>query len=327
MNKLRRFLRRARRVLAGADPTIPPGLFAHQTQVFYRIQFLIRGFYAFLAFTAILLVPEWPGILDRGSVDPLWPVFWMTHLNLRFGIGLVLGLYTVGALLAAALPEFRWTRVLAFLGLLEYWAFNNSFGKVGHSLHDTLLVTFVFVFLPVGWHENDQHRRLGRQETLLVFWLAQCTIMVTYSMAGFIKVVAGVAQLLKGEPNLFWPDALARQVADRLLQTNSQSWWGDWLVTHPGLSYPMLIGTVYLELFALWAVFRPRLQPAFVLGLVLFHISSFFSMTIIFPQNCFLLFLFFAGMPLLTEPWTWASFIRDWPLLGNLFVLWKKRAS
>ena len=240
MNKLRRFLRRVRRVLAGADPTIPPGLFAHQTQVFYRIQFLIRGFYAFLAFTAILLVPEWPGILDRGSVDPLWPVFWMTHLNLRFGIGLVLGLYTVGALLAAALPQFRWTRALAFLGLLEYWAFNNSFGKVGHSLHDTLLVTFVFVFLPVGWHENDQHRRLGRQETLLVFWLAQCTIMVTYSMAGFIKVVAGVAQLLKGEPNLFWPDALARQVADRLLQTNSQSWWGDWLVTHPGLSYPML---------------------------------------------------------------------------------------
>ncbi len=316
-----------RRLLLTRVADSPIGLFEHHTRTFCRIQFLIRAFYAFLAYITILLIPEWGAIIGHPPVMPLWPVLWLNWVPLKAGILTILLLYTGGALLAASLPQLRVTRILAFLGVIEYWAFNNSLGKVGHSLHWTLLVSFVLIFLPAGWHRSDQTRRIIKQSTLLTFWAAQATMALTYSMAGLIKIVGGVFQFTHGQPNLFRPDALARHVADRLLQTNSQSWLGGLLIDHLWLSWPMFLGTVYLELFLLLTVFRPRLQPAFVVGLVLFHIGSYLTMTIIFPQNCFLMFLFFAGMPLLRGPWHWEDFLRDWPIFGDLWALWKKRAS
>ena len=320
-------LHRIRHWLSGPNGVASADLFHHHSRVFCRLQPLIRAYYAFVAFLAIVLVPEWGDIMGRGHVEPLWPVFWLNDLNLRPGIAAVLIIFTVGALFAAMLPQYRWSRILAFVGVLEYWAFNNSFGKVGHSLHNIVLVSFVLIFLPAGWHESEQRQRIIKQRTLLIFWAAQCTVMLTYTMAGFIKIVGGLRQMLQGQPNMFLPDSLARQVADRLLQTGSQSWYGGWLINHIWVGWPLMLGTVYLELFALQTVFRPRLQPAFVIGLVLFHLSSFFTMTIIFPQNCFLLFLFFAGMPLSRGTWTWKGFWLDWPIFGDLWMLWKARVS
>lgn len=322
--------RKIRRWLERPDTSHLLGLFTHQSQAFLRAQWGIRAFYAFLAFLSISLLPEWGNLTSRTGINPLWPVAWLSWVPLTQGITAILLLYVVGSLAGALLPQSRAVRVVAFLGVFQFWAFNNSFGKIGHSLHCVVLISFVLIFLPTGWHQLKVSSRLTRQNTLLAFWTAQGVIMMSYTMAGLIKILAGFYQMALSEPSVFSPSALSRHVADRLLQTNSSSWMGDWLITNTWAAWPLMLFTVYVELFAIVTLFRPRLQWFFVAGLVSFHVASYFTMTIIFPQNCFLLILFCAGMPLLRGRWTWVEFLRDLPLAGDILrwaARWKPRGS
>jgi hypothetical protein len=323
-------LRKIRHWVGQPVATSLTGLFTDQTHAFVRAQWVIRAFYGFLAFLPISLLPEWNNMAGYTPRELLWPVAWLAWVPLRQGILAILLLYLVGGIVGALLPQSRAARVVAFLGIFQFWAFNNSFGKIGHSLHCVLLIAFVLIFLPGGWQQLKVSCRLTRQNTILAFWTAQGVIMMSYTMAGLIKVIAGFYQMALGQPFVFSPSALSRHVADRLLQTNSTSWLGDLLIANTWAAWPLMLGTVYLELFAIVTLFRPQLQWFFVAGLVSFHVASYFTMTIIFPENCFLLILFCAGMPLLRGRWNWLGFLHALPLFGNILrwaARWKPRGS
>jgi hypothetical protein len=266
---------------------------------------------------ALALLPDWTGLLGRTQPVPLWPVAWLTLVPLRAGIAAILVLYLLGTLAAAILPSQRWTRVLAFVGLFEWWAFNNSYGKIGHSMHLWLLVSGVLIFLPNMSGASTMRTR--RQKFLLIFFGCQAIIMLTYSMAGLGKVLCAVYQLCAGQNNAFMPGALASIVAERLLETNSQSLLGPWLINHPIAGWPLMWGDIYLQFFALFAVFRPSLHRAWGLGLIVFHVAAFLLLTISFPQNALLLALFFVNSPFRRKKEGWRQTLSDLPLFGRLF--------
>lgn len=292
-------------------------IFHHQTAAFLRARLLVRVFYACSLYFAVAMLSDWPGWLERGTPVPLWPVAWLTHVPLRGGVGAILILDLVGALLAAAWPEKRWARALFFLGLFECVAFNNSYGKIGHSLHLWVLVSGLLVFLPDLKTETPS--RLQRQKFLLTFWAAQAMVMLIYSMSGLGKFVVAIYQLCAGQANAFTPGGLAAIVAERLTETNSRSLLGPWLIDHPFAGWPLMLGDMYLQLFALWAVFRPSLHRLWAVGLILFHIGSYLLLTISFPQNALLLALFFLNSPFRREHERWRHTLGDLPLFGRIF--------
>ncbi len=301
------------------------GLFRGQTSSFHRCVAVVWAFYAVQFFDAVMLLKEWGGIMSRPAPDPLWPVIWLAWLpeaQAGAGVVFILSLYLFGSLGAVMVPGSRTARALAFLALLQWVAYNNSFGKIGHSMHLMIYVGFLLVFLPSGWN-LDGARRAVRQSVLNVHWACLATIMLTYSLAGLIKVWVGLGQWAVGQHSLFSPDALARQVADRLIQTNSTSFLGEWFITYSGWTFLLMLPTVALEVLAFWAAFRPALRAPFALGLLMFHLASFFAMTIIFQHACALLVLF-ACVPLRGESFTWSQRIAALPGVGGFMKMGKR---
>jgi hypothetical protein len=312
-----------RRLLSSSGPCHSMGTtsaFAAQSKAYKQAKLLVRCYYACSLYFALALMPDWAGLMDRNMPVPLWPVAWLAHVPLHMGIGAILWLYLLGSLAAAMLPEKRWARVIAFAGLFEWVAFNNSYGKIGHSMHLWMLTSALLIFLPKSTDTSGPPPRLQRQKFLVIFWACQAMVMLVYSMSGLGKVLGAIYQIAIGQTHAFTQNALAAVVAERLLETNSRSLLGPWLIDHPLAGWPLLIGDIYLQLFAFVAVFRPSLHRIWGFGLILFHIGSFLLLTISFPQNALLLALFFLNSPFRREDESWRQTLADMPLFGRFFT-------
>ena len=120
------------------------------------------------------------------------------------------------------------------------------------------------------------------------------------------------------------PGALGSHVALRLLQTQSRSALGPWIIHHPWLTWPGLPAAIYLELFSFWIAFRPALQRSWAAGLILFHLGTFFTMTITFPQSSFLLALLLFQSPFAPGDFPpWKTCFLQLPLAGGVLKMLK----
>ena len=283
---------------------------------FATAQALITAFYAVLLFFALNNLFAWPEYLATTSLTPRWPVFWLRYVDLRSGIGAILWFHLLCALLAVTCSGYRLARILIFCSWLEFLAFRYSFGGINHGDHLGLLLAFVLIFLPAGWNSSGPAPRRRRAQTLLVFAGCQALIMLTYSMSGAWKAGGVIQQALQGETTYLAPSGLARQVAAKLLADDSTSVLGPWLIEHYWIGWPLMIGAIYLELFALWAAARPSLHRAWGVGLIVLHVSTHLTMGVGFPQNPLWLALFLVLSPFRPEQGGWRRAARDLPLIG-----------
>lgn len=294
---------------------------------FAAAQAVVGAFYAAILFFAALDLFGWQGYLARTELDPRWPVAWLHLVDPRTGIAAILWLQLAGGVLGVALSRYRWARIVVFVSLLEVLALDFSFGAVNHGDHLGVLVAFVLIFLPAGWHGANQEgpeSRTVRVATLEVFAGVQALILLTYSMAGMWKAGGVLEQWVRGEwVTYLHPGGLARQVAAKMIEDDAPSLLGPWLVEHPWVGWLPGIATIYLELFALWAVARPSLHRAWGLGLALFHLLSHLTLGVGFPQNVLWLVLFLGLSPfrpsLGSKPPDWRRAAADLPLLGRPF--------
>lgn len=293
-------LRVCRHFFAGPQPRARSGAFLGQAERFVVAQTLVRAFYVFLLYLAIQQLTELEVLTDQPLDLPLWPVAWLGPSGSLYptGVRALFFFYLGSNVLGALLPGWRVVRVAACLGLLEYVALKNSFGKISHSFHLPLLISALLIFLPGGWDRSAARAsRALRQRTLLVFWLCQAGVLLSYTMSGIGKVGGALYQLVTLQQNALFPGALGAHIALRLLQTHSHSELGAWIIQHPWLAWPGLPATIYLEFFAFWAAFRPALQRVWAALLIAFHIGTFFTMTITFPQSSLLLALLLFRSP------------------------------
>ena len=166
--------------------------------------------------------------------------------------------------------------------------------------------------------------RALRQGTLLVFWLCAAAVLLTYTMSGLGKLAGAVYQFVRLEPNAFAPGALGAHIAQRLLQTDSHSLLGAWIIEHPWLTWPAMPFAVYLELFSFVIAFRPALARVWAVALVVFHVGNYFTMTIAFPPSCFLLALFFFRSPFDPGRASWRTYVFGVPLAGDVIQFFRK---
>ena len=115
---------------------------------------------------------------------------------------------------------------------------------------------------------------------------------------------------------IFARDALARQIVDQLLRTNSTSLLGPFFIEHPFLGWPLNLGAVYLELFAFVSVFRFSLHRFWGVTLILFHLGTYLMMKVSFHINILLLGLFFVYSPFALPRNSWRVILYDLPLVG-----------
>ncbi len=310
-------------IAAFFQPKAVPGGSRSTLDLFSRERFtaaqtLIGAYYAILFFFAAGELFSWAGYLSTTEITPRWPLFWLRFVGTGAGITAILWLHLFGGVLAATLSRYRWARVVIFVSLLEYLALKFSFGAVNHGDHLGVLIAFVLIFLPDGWHVRQSTDRKARASTLLVFSGTQALILLTYSMAGMWKAGSILEQWIRGEfITYLHPNGLAHQIAAKMIEDDTASLLGPWFVAHPLAGWLPGIVTIYLELFALWIIARPSLHRPWGLGLALFHLSSHLTLGVGFPQNILWLALFLALSPFRPHNPSWRQAIRDLPVLGK----------
>ncbi len=316
----RSWWRPVRRWLAG-KPAARTGTLARQVRACATAQTLVQGYYAAMLYLAFTGMPTWAGLdTARSDLGLLWPVAWIKVTGLGPGLMVVMALYLGGALAAAVVPGSRVCRGLAALGMLEFTAFDYSGGKIGHSSHLWVLTSLILVFLPrLGLTAG----RCERQSYLNVFWTAHALVLLTYTMSGLGKIAGAVFQASQGQVTVFHPQAMALHVAARLLETGSQSPVGGWLVDHPWVGWPLMLGTIYLQTFAFWSIFRPRLLQTWTVGLIAFHLATFFVLTIRFAPPVLLLALWGLASPFAPPAAISGEILTQLPLIGSILKWWK----
>ena len=289
-----------------------------------RVATLLRVFYCFPLFWYATHLDALRPLLVVQSAELRWPVAWMMWVDLETTIPIVLGGAFLSAGLAILMPQYRWVRILVFIGFLEILGLQYSFGKIHHLMHGWLYSTFLFaLFLPNEAFSTPQKSRAIRYRSVLIFHAALTMLCLTYSLAGVGKLLGSAYQAALGQMTPLHPSALAIHIADRLLQTYPESLLGPWMIDYGVFLWPAMLGTIYLQLFALVAAFRPRLHQLWGFGLSCFHMVTALTMTIDFSPNLVLLGIFLVASPFAPSQFDIRKTALDLPLFGPLLKLFR----
>lgn len=287
-----------------------------------RVAAVIRVAYFFPAFWLAVQALDWQRTAEPVEPELLWPLFWLRWFELSTVGPALFGTCVVAVLAGALFSEHFLARVLSFWGLLSFLALKFSLGKIHHLMHGWLLLLFVLLWLPRGWSTPAALGRRGRQELVLVFSAAQLLVATTYTLAGAGKILGGLYQLVRGEVTVFHPQSLARHIAARLLETNDVSLWGPWLIERGEWLWPLMMGTVYLQFFAIVFALRPRLHRLLGYGLVVFHVLAPLSLAIDFTPAIMLCGTLFVASPIAPEDAHWRAVLTDLPLVRYAHERW-----
>jgi hypothetical protein len=325
----RRLARQLRSLLAGEARRAVPGEFwREQRQVLAQAAVLVRVYYASMLFIVLMQHPNWDEWLRLEQLRPMWPVAWLEWVSVRAGITSVL-IFTPVALLAATLaPQRRMARSVAFVGVLQFAAFWNSFGFIGHGWHGWLWISFLLIFLPDGSPMRLAATTSRTQTYLRVFWSAQAALLFFYTLSGLFKLGAAAIQFWDAQVTGLHPEALSRHIAYRLLEAGDPriSYVGHHIVEHPWIGWPIHLSAIYLETFALVVAFRPALHRLWGAGLILMHAGIFLALDISFVWQVQLVALMLLASPFAPACDNWRdaanAALVDLPVFGDLWR-WK----
>lgn len=293
---------------------------AARVESFWKARNIVQYFYYHLAFLAVLFLPWWDNFLTRANFSPLWPIAWAGYTTFPAAVNIVRVTFLIGTFAGAFFYRHRLGRIAAFLGIVQFHTLESSFGQPNHQWYPWLYIALLFLFLPDAWGGRGQTRE-DRKKFLIIFWGAQALFLLTYSMAGLGKFWGALQQFAASQPNAFSPNAFALQIADWSTLMQSRPLLAPFFVAHPLAGWPLYLGALYLQLFAVAAAFRPAIAKLWALGLILFHIGTYLTMDIYFLPPILLLLLLFFDSPFRDPRTAWRNVLFDLPLIGSVIKL------
>ncbi len=314
-----RLIRRVRRALRYRDPGEwhTPADFSRAAT---GILGLTRFFYLFTAY-GIATDLQFAHFATRGvPPDPLWPIgllqALMGHAWLDFATAISLTSMIV-ALLATLFPGMLPWRLGVFLYLFLVGALENSYVYVSHIVHFYVYISFALLFLPPGAGRSDRMSRADTLSCLMVFWFTQSVLLLSYSLSGFWKVWDSNRELLTADG--FVRILLAYLMSDVRIVPPLLPLAVRWEF----LAQLALLTAVYVELFAIIALFRPHLHRPFGIVLILFHFGTDWLLNLAtFYVHIVFLGLFLVFSPLAPARFSLSGMLRSLPILGLPLRAW-----
>ena len=305
-----RLLRLARRLIS-YDPG-PPRTHAELTNAAASVVWLARFFYPFATYY-IFAFGGYTSITSRPP-SPQWPVEILLN---AFGGGwleyapFIAISVALMALLAAVLPSVFALRFGVFLGVFVLAALRNSYGPINHEHYIVVFVSFALLFLPprIGW--GGRPSRADALAILRVFWLTQALALLPYTLSGHWKIRHSGLELFSG-------DAMTRLLVDRIANQAAEiPPMLPLVVANDYIAQALLLGAVYMQIFALFALFRPHLHRPVGIGLILFHFGTGWLLNIPFEAHVVVNGLFLLFSPLAPRGFSGREFVRALPVVGE----------
>jgi len=212
-----------------------------------------------------------------------------------------------------------WARGLAFAGCLEFFAFTCSFGTIRHVHHLLVITTFLLLFLPAAPAGRGEPVLEGKTAYLRAFWGAQCGLLLTYSMSGFMKILIGLWQLATTRSGVLTPSALALHAANSAFRFGIDPPGADVAIRAGPLGLPLYLAVIYVETASLSIAFRPSLHRVWGAALILLHLGIGLVLNLFFTSSILVVGILLLASPF-APPWTgWRRAARDLPIAGRLF--------
>lgn len=291
------------------------GIFTNIDVAYLRGQMLMRLTYVvwFMYTMAFLRNAEAMAMPEERTL--LWPVDWLQYVDFDTAAYGMLGAGLLSTLLAAVFPNVLLLRVAAFVSVFLFQATRYSYGKIDHSSHPWVFAAFLLIFIPREKLQDSTHRRAF----LEVIWGVQAVTLACYTLAGIQKLWGAWLDWSTGGLTVFHPTGLSVQVARFELTGQGGGLLADAMIDYPILGYPLMLGTIYLELFSILVAFRPRIHKLWGAGLMAMHAGIALSMNIFFDPMVLMVGAWLLLSPFAPSTATVAETLRDLPVLGLLF--------
>ncbi len=273
---------------------------------------LAFAIYVVCFFRVTQLAESWSRAREWKGLSPLWPIAWLKELPLERGVDLIFVLAFAGGVWVLLRPMSRLARVFFAVAYLQVVALALSLAKISHSDHVSLWVAFLLCLAP-GGSRSDLGRAKFRNGWLTAFAGCQVMAALFYSLSGFWKLV-GFLKAPTGWVSLLDYGGLSYSIGVKAGQAGGIPAAGAWLSAHPFLSTVGAWLVLYIQLFSLVAVFRPRVHRIWGVGLVAFHLATLVGMDVPFVQTMPLLALLFIGSPFVPRGDTWRGAFGQLPV-------------
>lgn len=232
-------------------------------------QLLIKFFYFFIFYLSLQsfnqhsILPFWDDLLQaKHYFSPLWCTQWMSYFKWDYIIHFSLIFFLLMSFIAMLLgTQYKIIRIILFLSFFNYTALINSFGKIDHYLHLSLLISFILIFY------THQPNRIAK-----LFKSIQLFILSTYTISGIFKFWGIITQSIQGEITVFNPNSLAYNLSKTIYNTGNKVYFQDLILNQPSYLFSFFLFLGYLlELVAILAIIKTKLLPWMGIFLVLLH--------------------------------------------------------
>jgi hypothetical protein len=267
-----------------------------QFTAYDRAVLLVRVFYVGAVFLTIQSMAEWPALLEVEAIASPWPSAWIPAGSVPDVIPWILTGYLVSAIVVASVPQWRPARILYFVMYGQFVSLISGFGGISHNNHTWLWVSGVLILLPNrGWTKRT--RTEDRHYFLSVIWIAQILTMLFYALTGFWKIFFAFHGAVTARASSFAVDGFAQIVAHQQMRFNQDPVLAEFFVDNHVIGWAMFIGTMYVEVAAINAVFRPRLHRTWGILLIGFHVGTELAMGFTFLPNVLVAAILFVCSP------------------------------
>lgn len=234
--------------------------------VFKNIKTIMH--YAYLFFIVIVF-RELSNVTDYQNikmVEPVWSMFLFQGISpsvlaLTFQISALIVLFGI-----LYIPKSHLLRILFFIFFFLINSLNNSFGKINHGMHFSLMLSFFLAFIPSEKADNF------KTKTILMFATAQFFLLMAYSLTGTWKLLWGIVQFFTEDVSMFSSLTLRNTIIYQF-ENKGPTFIGTWLLEHRYLGYFSYLIAVSIELFSLLVFFKANIQKFWGILLIILHIG------------------------------------------------------
>ena len=222
---------------------------------------------------------------------------------IRVVVAISLLFYAAGFLLSISLPLITAASVI----VRTYY---NSQGSIHHGCQ---MVTIILVFqtIVVLWFAGRRlYGRLSAKPFRFPEGLSQWSYFLYYSQGAIAGcyVIAGLTKIVRTGGTWFWNSPyMALEVIKTEKQEfystldhsvlGTQTVYAEWMLNYPYLTRLFLSGGVFLELFAIMALFSRNTALMIGAGMILFHRSVDIVMNLHFRFNEYAVWIFCINLP------------------------------
>ena len=289
-------------------------LFANVTESVVKAQTLVRCFYAAMLYVAFTQLQRWEYFESLRALNPIWLVRWVDLLPWEVSLRLILFLFVIGAFAAVIFAEHTWARFLAFLGCIEFYGLYYSFHAISHRDHLFVLAAFMLIFLS---RKPDRDASAeAKQDYLLSFFGVQALILLTYTMAGLVKIAISINSALEGNGTIFEPQHLAGVVLAVQADTAHETLLGPYLMMFPWLGFLLFLTVIFAEVFAFYVAFRPSLHRPYGFFMAGMHIGIATTLGLFFATHLLTVALFLIASPFVPTTFRFWATVHDLPMIG-----------